>query len=143
MNLKYFTEPFLAQLKRAIPHNLPRYSTPNSWIDNYASGSTYCRDTGIEITTLRPLLPCQGENLNDIENTQIIYTDLKSLTPVQATDERLWAYLAHVTYWEYMLGRWGNLSKSSVIEDRFFFKSGGIGTLVRNRVLQDCGGLVI
>jgi len=56
---------------------------------------------------MRPLIVPDGSEKRDLENTQLIYEDLKALTPIQATDERLWAYLAHGPYWEYMTRRWG------------------------------------
>ena len=135
MSLKYFTDPFLARLRRTLPQNLDHYISPNSWVESFAGGSLFSRETGVQVSALRPLLIPQGEVLNDIENAQIVYSDLRRLTPIQAADERLWSYLSHVTYWQYMVARWGTTTQS-VIEDRFFFKSKGIGTLVRNGIAR-------
>lgn len=50
------------------------------------------------------ILPEPGDN-HDFENAKIIFDTYKDMTPVQATDVRIWTYLAHVTYWEYMQKR--------------------------------------
>jgi hypothetical protein len=135
MTIKYFTDSFLARLRRAIPQNIQRYNSSDSWVESFADGSTYCRETGVQVEGLRPLLLPETGNLNDAENAKIVYTDLHRLTPVEAVDPRLWAYLAHVNYWPYMVARWGASSPSS-IEDRFFFRSKGIGSLVRNGIAR-------
>jgi hypothetical protein len=135
MSLNYFTDQFLARLRRAVPQNASRYARPDAWVEEFAARATHSRPTGTAIETLRPLLPPQGDNLRDTENAQMIYADLCTLTPLQASDERLWACLTHTTYWDYMVARWGS-SSPSVIEDRFFFRSKGIGSLVRNGIAR-------
>ena len=43
----------------------------------------------------------------DFQNAKILFEAFKGkLNPVQASDLRLWAYLAHVQHWEYMSNRW-------------------------------------
>lgn len=48
---------------------------------------------------------------NDIQHAILLYEALKSLTPHQATDGRLWSCLCHTTYRDYVRKRW--LSKAS------------------------------
>ena len=50
------------------------------------------------------ILPEAGNN-HDFDNAKIIFDIYRSMTPVQATDVRIWTYLSHVTYWEYMQKR--------------------------------------
>lgn len=50
------------------------------------------------------ILPEPGNN-HDLENAKIIFDTYKSITPVQATDVRIWTYLTHVPYWDYMQKR--------------------------------------
>lgn len=50
------------------------------------------------------ILPDKKGN-HDFENAKIIHEAYKSLTPMQATDIRLWTYLAHVSFWKYMKRR--------------------------------------
>lgn len=46
-----------------------------------------------------------GENF-DLDNSVAIYNEFKSLSEIQASDARLWTYLSHITFWEYMRSRW-------------------------------------
>lgn len=43
---------------------------------------------------------------DEFECAKIIYNAYKNLTPLQAADERLWIYIAHVELHEYMRIRW-------------------------------------
>lgn len=43
---------------------------------------------------------------NDFESAIQIFEAFKNLEPIQASDERLWAYLSHVDLYQYMIKRW-------------------------------------
>ena len=48
-----------------------------------------------------------GESDTDFQNAKILFDAYKGkINPVQASDLRLWAYLAHVQHWDYMCKRW-------------------------------------
>jgi hypothetical protein len=51
-------------------------------------------------------LPLSSTEHFDMDNSITIYTEFKSLNETQASDARLWTYLTHVNYWEYMRKRW-------------------------------------
>jgi hypothetical protein len=73
------------------------------------------------------LLDDNGECRSDADCTKEVYQWLSGLTPVQAADARLWIYLTHTTFSEYMQKRWGTgLARAEntedVIVDRWFFK---------------------
>ena len=69
----------------------------------------------------------------DFENCKILYSNLRSLSESQCSDERLWAGLCNSTFYSYMRRRYHYSSKqlkkketdASAIVSRFFF-SGGI-----------------
>lgn len=48
--------------------------------------------------------PKKGKNFQ-FENSKIIFECYKKLTLVQASDVRLWTYLSHVDFWDYMMLR--------------------------------------
>lgn len=56
------------------------------------------------------------------------------LTPVQASDERLWSCLAHTIYWRYTRVRWqgGSADHFDSVETRWFFKGSSMERLARN-----------
>lgn len=47
-----------------------------------------------------------GDAKNEFKNAVLLYEAYRKLTPLQATDDRLWIYLAHVDLYEYMVNRW-------------------------------------
>jgi hypothetical protein len=47
-----------------------------------------------------------ASSMYDFENAKLVYEAYKSLTPLQASDIRLWTYLAHADYYKYMKRRW-------------------------------------
>jgi hypothetical protein len=60
------------------------------------------------------------------------------LTPVQASDERLWSCLAHTNYWRYTRVRWqgGSAEKFDSVETHWFFKGGSMERLARNAIAR-------
>lgn len=42
----------------------------------------------------------------DFDSAIAIYEAYENLEPIQASDERLWTYLAHVDLYPYMIERW-------------------------------------
>jgi hypothetical protein len=54
------------------------------------------------------IIPGPKENpaASDSKNVRIVYGALKGLTLTQATDSRIWVYLTHVQFWNYMRKRW-------------------------------------
>ena len=61
----------------------------------------------------------------EYNNVKKLYDALKDLSNIQATDERLWAGLAHYNFWNYMLyrGKFTNdINKNKILSD-FFFQS--------------------
>lgn len=72
----------------------------------------------------------------DIENAISVFEYLGDMTPVAASDQRLWTHLAHTTFLNYQLERWpldGEKWKSRVA-DRWLMRNSSRGALVRNGV---------
>lgn len=84
-------------------------------------------------------LPEQMKPRDDFESAKAVFKSLKNLTPIQASDPRLWAYLTHVDLYEYMTQRWrdvitGETSKSDYIIDHWFVKTPSQQCLMRNAI---------
>ena len=107
MKLYFMKQKALDSLLQDIPENLEQYKKNTSWTDQYyidKEAPKYYFDTGIEVPDYQ-LTP--GGPETDFENAKIIYEAFKDkINPVQASDLRLWAYLAHVQHWDYMFRRW-------------------------------------
>ena len=81
----------------------------------------------------------RGSDLKEIENTKIIYEAFRGLTPTQASDPRLWTYLTHVTFWEYMQKRWPVTEqalgkKQNYIKERYLLPTANLRTLTHNGI---------
>jgi hypothetical protein len=83
----------------------------------------------------------EGNNsANDVENSIRIFEAYKNLTPLEASDTRLWTYLAHVDFYPYMITRWPSvknktaLNSSKYILDHWFIASTSQSNLLRHGI---------
>jgi hypothetical protein len=60
---------------------------------------------------------------DDYASAIAIYEAYENLTPLQASDERLWTYLSHVDLFGYLQERWANEKTSNYVLDHWFIKS--------------------
>lgn len=82
-------------------------------------------------------MPSGPSDLKDLENTKILYSAFSGLTPAQASDKRLWTYLTHVTFWDYMRKRWpvDEVEKPvNRVRDRYFLNTTSLESLTRNGI---------
>ena len=107
MKVYYMKEKALDALQKDINNNLEKYQSSSCWVDQYfidKEANKYFFDTGIDIPDYELIV---GGPDTDFQNAKIIFDAFKDkLNPVQASDLRLWAYLAHVQHWDYMHNRW-------------------------------------
>jgi hypothetical protein len=77
---------------------------------------------------------------NDFETAVAVFEAFKNLEPIQASDERLWAYLSHVDLYPYMIKRWSDVytNKASkpenYIRDHWFLESTVQSNLLRHAI---------
>lgn len=123
----FLTTQALLQLKANVGSNGARYTAAEPWLSDYFQKHAWALASRIELPdiTLRP--PTSKTEQHDLENTKAVYSALRHLTPLQASDERLWAHMTHVTHWEYMRKRWpaeqylqGKNVEANLIEHYFF-----------------------
>ena len=107
MKVYFMKQKALDSLQKDAPENLHNYESESSWIDQYfidKDAPNYCFDTGIEVDDYQLI---KGGPENDFKNAKILFEVFKGkLNPLQASDLRLWAYLAHAQHWDYMYSRW-------------------------------------
>lgn len=150
MILNFMKNAALDMLDADIPNNIARYNSSEKWIDAYFEEKgigKYAFSTGIAVPDVSLIA---GDSSTDFVNSKILYEAFKgSLSPVQASDLRLWAYLAHDTYWEYMRKRWAIDSVSDGDEEdagvnklmarigsRYFFKASKGKAFVRQGIAR-------
>ncbi len=79
-------------------------------------------------------LPEKGDYF-DLDNSVSLYENIAGLNPAIASDVRLWTYLLHVRFWNYMRKRWtiDNLDNpKGRILDRYHLKYLNLQSLTRN-----------
>lgn len=84
------------------------------------------------------LMPDSKDNY-DFENSQKIFLAYKNMNPAQATDVRIWAYLSHVTFWDYMRRRYPveeqlESDRGSFILQHWFIESVNVKNLLRHGI---------
>jgi hypothetical protein len=140
MNLKFVSNRALAELRSRIDANRADY------IAGQAAGILNSLDTATAVLESRimadapPKLEMPSEaGLRDAENVRRVFQWLHHLTPVQASDPRLWAYLTHSAYADYTAARWPIDAESDVtdrVRDRYFLEGEGLASLVRNSIAR-------
>jgi hypothetical protein len=133
MKLSCYSTEFVAALKKDAAKNSTLYSGSVESLSSRARPGIDVRETGIECEALPNLKSPSDDQLWDAENATALHTALKVLSPLQAMDERLWVFLSHGQYGEYMKRRWPVTSEGSLL-DRYFFAGTGFATLVRNGI---------
>lgn len=95
---KIFKSSFIEQIKKRLANN--DYSQYEGEAFPFTNDDTWINP---EIKIDAPALKMPDNDANyDGENAILFFEAFKNLTPTLATDIRLWTYLTHVTYWEYM-----------------------------------------
>ena|SRR2546429_441875 len=140
MLLPYFSEDFLATIRVTAEREYrTRYSQDEPWVRSLPGTASGIRESQVEVVEL-PELVCEpnARTESDADNAIALYERLKMLTPVQASDERLWACLAHTTYWRYVRVRWqsGSAESFGTVETRWFFKGSSMERLARNGIAR-------
>lgn len=123
MSLLYLKDKTLLDLKGKIANNLESYRTGS--FSFLAEDTSLTRELDIECDLSISLKdPENTTELYEPENCLAIYEALKNLTPYDARDERIWAYLSHVTFLEHSRKRWpipaDNVQAIKYIDTHFF-----------------------
>ena len=118
MKLNYFPESAYLELFDNIGTNQPHYSNKNNdWVAQIFGERVYSKESRID-ASLPDLKHADGEYMNVVS----FYTAMREkLTPKQASNPYLWAWLTHCYYWKYTHERWSKEEMSEdMIKQRFF-----------------------
>lgn len=134
IEIKLFTSTYTTELQRKV-EVYKEY-------DNYIKDRFPCEEkfpkgsTGIFLPEKFMLkIPEDKRNMFDFENSILLYENLTGMNETKASDPRVWTYLTHVVFWEYMRKRWPIESMedpSGRIIDRYHMKYLKLESLVRN-----------
>lgn len=138
MKLNYLKEDAVILLKENMLNNIPHYQKAENWIGPYITetleSDIWFLESRISYQKANLILPKHGEgSKTDAENAKRIHHSLKNLTPAQATDSRIWTYLTHDVYQEYMVARWLQKVTKGALE-RYFASTNRL--LIRNGIAR-------
>ncbi len=126
MKVHFLTENSLEALRANLNGNLKHYADENNeWIYSYFGDTSPFIEYKHEFPDFGLSFDMEYDvGKNDVNNTIILYSAMKSLTDTQATDERLWSGMCHCDFWDFLQKRWQikdyhNLS-DSIIKVRYF-----------------------
>lgn len=125
MVIHFLKEDCLTALKANVAGNLKHYSEPtNDWVYDFFDGENPFQEYKYQIADFDfdlELNENHTQSSQDVENVIRVFSAMNSLTCTQATDERLWAGLAHGDFWPYMHNRWhGENTNVTNIRARYF-----------------------
>jgi hypothetical protein len=142
-NLTIFRRAFVLQLSGSIASNLSKYEEDEPWVARLGSRDSRDLPTRVDLSGTLSLEDPRDGDRKDLENAIRVHKALRSLTPLQARDPRLWTRLAHVDLWAYMRKRWPverfgkDLGKATrFIESRYFVAQSQSRALLRNGVAR-------
>lgn len=126
-------------LKDSYLNDLRADATTGKMVSTYRDGESFSlnpdrifNETHIRSSTNRPDLqvPSAGNRaVGDAENAILIHQYLRDLTPLMASDRRLWVYMTHDPFFNYCQQRFpfsGSGKNESNIIDHWFFGRGGL-----------------
>jgi hypothetical protein len=136
MNLRYFSNSFLQRLRAGASGNLSSYGANSAWIETFAAGAHYLLESH-QVVGPPPVLEGMAGDAEkyDAENAKRVYEWLGPLSPALAMEERLWAYLTHHAFAEYMAARWP-AREEQAIHRRYLFEGKSFAALSRNGIAR-------
>ena len=120
------TSDAIAYVKKNIKNLVHYYNDgedPEIWLKKELGAKAFVDVPDLEFNDFELLIDHDHPASTDIINIKLMYTNLKDLNDSFASDERLWAGLAHTVFYQYMRSRWGtNLDEGKIINN-YFVKS--------------------
>jgi hypothetical protein len=133
----------LTRLYENIENNSGRYVHEKPWLAEYFDRDEWALPSTIDIAAEITLVdPISKTDQQDLANVRSLYTALHHISPVQAIDDRFWAYLTHVTFWTYMRKRWPAEQYSASrrykenMQERYLFMPDRSRALLRNGIAR-------
>lgn len=127
MRIKIMTEEALKYVKTNIKSLIVHYENhedPQVWIKEKIGKDAFVEVTSLEFPDCNLLIAEDTPSSYDGENVKLFFSNFKDINDSFATDERLWAGLAHTTYYDYMLKRWPKEIDANSVINHYFFAGG-------------------
>jgi hypothetical protein len=136
MNLLFLSQTSVTNLKERVPETQDKYLSGQAAT---LLASAQIVQSKIQVDEPPDLTLPEADDLKDAVNARRVYQWLHSLSPVQACDDRVWAYLTHGVYSDYTFRRWPIDKTADVVTricERYFVEGQGLASLVRNSIAR-------
>ena len=128
MLLGFFTEDAYQQLINQIPENLEKYVSGDDWVGEFFKNRTdYYKMSSVNVGKFTPYYTIgkkadEEKNEQDFINARSLHDAFKNLTPLQASNRYMWAYLCHMDkeYRKYIQDRWLLDPEENKVRQRYF-----------------------
>lgn len=132
------------KLQDNIRANMDRYESPIPNWGEFFGEDEYYRKTKVEIhgdnfhTCLGERFESENILHDDPTRCVNIFIALQNLTPKQATDNRIWVYLTHFVFWDYVRARWPlpkeKTKREKAIRTHYFMN--GVRNMIRDNAIS-------
>ena len=134
MILNFLKEISLETLRKNIEINLENYkSATNDWIFKFFDDNSPFLEFKKEVLQFDLDMSSERPEKTDLENIRTLYSSMKNLSVVEASNENLWAGMAHSDFLDYVKYR-NSFDKKEVtgkmIKNTFFFSHGKRKSLI-------------
>jgi len=144
MLLGFFTEDAYQQLINQIPENLDKYISDDDWVCEFFRNSTeFYKESSVNVWKFTPEYTIgkktdEEKNYQDFVNARMLYEAFKNLTPLQASNKYMWAYLCHMDKdcCRYIRDRWLQEPETKKIQQRYFVNNDGDGLYYFNALAR-------
>ena len=135
MYLGFFTEDAYQQLINQIPENFEKYVSGDDWVEEFfGNRKDFFKISSVNVGKFTPAYTV-GEKTDkekseqDLINARMLHDAFKNLTPLQASNRYMWAYLCHMDKdcRKYIQDRWLNDPDEKKIKQRYFVGNDGDG----------------
>jgi hypothetical protein len=134
MRIQYLREAVVSELRKNIGNAIDLYTSNTPLLEVYFKDrSDWLCDSSLVVESL-PVLDSSDDGAVEAANSIALHKSIVGLTPSQAADERLWAWLAHGPYWEYMQNRWPQSGRKKGTAEDYAESHYFVGRQVRNLV---------
>lgn len=127
MRIKIMTTEAIAYVKKNIDNLLDHYKNgekPEKWLKEKLGKDPFITVDALEFEDFKMQVSSNKPSADDPFNVKLLYSKMKSLNDSFASDERLWAGLAHTVFFDYLIQRWpGYFSKTDILNHYFFNQS--------------------
>jgi hypothetical protein len=136
MQVPYFGKAFVEKLRNRAEQHVDKYTGSSSWIEGISAGQRYSFESQQQVGSPPQLKGTEGDvEKFDSENARRIFEWVGPIAPALAMEERMWAYLTHVTFADYMHLRWP-VTKASTIHRRYLFEGRSFDSLSHNGIAR-------